>query len=48
MSLISSWWSSFAVAFSAVYWPAAVRFEWNFTFLSTVSAGSLVHFFIAI
>ena len=45
-SLVSSWWSSFGVALSAVDWPASVWLEWNFAFLSAVSAGCLVHFFI--
>jgi len=45
-SLVSSWWSSFAVALSAVDWPASVWLEWNFTFLSAVRAGCLVHFFV--
>jgi len=45
-SLVSSWWSSFGVALSAVDWPASVWLEWNFAFLSAVSAGCLVHLFI--
>ncbi len=45
MSLESSWWSSFSVTFSAIDWPGAVWLERNFTFLSAVSAGSLVHLF---
>jgi len=45
-SLVSSWWSSFGVALSAVDWPASVWLEWNFAFLSAVSAGCLVHFFV--
>jgi len=44
-SLVSSWWSSFGVALSAVDWPASVWLEWNFAFLSAVSAGCLVHLF---
>ncbi len=43
--LESSWWSSFCVALSAVNWPCAVWLEWNFTFLSAVSASCLVHLF---
>ncbi len=46
ISLISSWWSSFCVALSAINWPTLVWFEWNFAFLSAVSAGSLVHLFV--
>ena len=46
VSLVSSWWSSFGVALSAVDWPASVWFEGNFTFLSTVSADCLVQLFI--
>ena len=45
-SLVSSWWSSFGVALSAVDWPASVWLEGNFAFLSAVSAGCLVHLFI--
>src|SRR3990170_4396402 len=45
-SLVSSWWSSFGVALSAVDWPASVWLEWNFAFLSAVSSCCLVHFFV--
>jgi hypothetical protein len=45
LSLVSSWWSSFGVAFSAVYWSASVGFEWDFAFLSAFSANCLMHFF---
>jgi hypothetical protein len=50
VSLISSWGSSFRIAFSAVYRSASVGFERNFAFLSTVCTDclvrlSLIHFF---
>ena len=48
LRLISSWWSSFCVAFSAVNWPGAVWLEWNVTFLSAVSAGCLMHLAITV
>jgi hypothetical protein len=44
ISLISSWGSSFRIAFSAVYGFGSVRFEGNFAFFTTVSAYGLVHF----
>jgi len=47
-SLISSWWSAFRIAFSAIYWPASVWLERNFAFFSTVSAGCLVHLFVTV
>ena len=47
-NLISSGWSSFSVAFSAVYWSGSVGFEWNFTFLAAISADCLVHLSISI
>jgi len=40
--LISSWWSSLRIAFSAVYRSASVGFERNFAFLSTVCTDCLV------
>jgi hypothetical protein len=43
ISLISSWRSSFRIAFSAVYRSASVGFKRNFAFLSTVCADCLVH-----
>jgi hypothetical protein len=50
VSLVSSWGSSFRIAFSAVYRSASVWFERNFAFLSTVCTDclvrlSLIHFF---
>jgi len=44
ISLISSWGSSFRIAFSAVYGSASVRFEGDLTFLTTIGAYGLVHF----
>ena len=41
---ISSWWSSFLPAFSAVNRSASVRLEWYFTFLATIRADCLMHF----
>ncbi len=32
-----------AVTFTAVYWPGAIWFEWNFTFLTTRRASCLEH-----
>ena len=46
MSLISSRRPSFGVALSAINWSASVWLEGNVTFLSTVGAGCLVHFFL--
>ena len=48
LSLISSWWSSFCVALTAINWPRAVWLERNITFFSAVSAGCLVHFSVII
>ena len=48
ISLISSRWSSFCVALSAINWPVAVCLERNFAFFSAVSAGCLVHFSVHI
>jgi hypothetical protein len=48
MSLISSRWSSFRVALTAINWPCAVRLERNFTFLTAISASCLVHFSVSI
>ncbi len=45
MNLESAGRSSFSVALSAVNWPSAVWLERNFTFLSAVGAGCLVHLF---
>ena len=45
LSLESSWWSSFGVTFAAINWSCPVWLEWNFTFLSAVSAGCLVCLF---
>jgi len=45
VSLISPWWSSFRIAFSAVYRSASVGFEGNFAFLSTVGTDCIVHLF---
>jgi hypothetical protein len=42
VSLISSRGSSFRIAFSAVYRPASVRFEWNLTFFTAVSTYRLM------
>ena len=47
-SLISSRWSSFCVALTAINWPGAVWLERNFAFFSAVSAGRLVHFSVII
>jgi hypothetical protein len=44
VSLIPSWWSSFRITFSAVYWSGAVRLERNFAFLAALSANCLMHF----
>ena len=44
VSLISSRWSSFRIAFSAVYGSGSVRFEGNLAFLTTIGAHGLVHF----
>jgi len=44
VSLISSWGSSFRIAFTAVHRSASVWFERNFAFLSTVCANCLVRF----
>jgi len=41
--LVSSWRSMFRVAFLAVDGAAFCGLEWNFAFVSTVRAGSLVH-----
>jgi len=38
--------SSFCVTLTAINWPAAIWLEWNFAFLSAVSAGCLVHLFV--
>ena len=46
MSLVSLWWSSFRITFSAVYGSASVGLERNFAFLSTVGANCLVHLFL--
>jgi hypothetical protein len=46
--LVSSWWSSFWVALSAVNWPCTVWLERNITFFSAVSASCLVHLFVII
>jgi hypothetical protein len=43
--LISTWWSMFCVALSAVNWSATVWLEGNFTFLLAFSTGCLVHLF---
>ena len=47
-NLVSSGWSSLGKAFSAVNWPSAVGFEWNFTFLTAISANCLVHLSVSI
>jgi hypothetical protein len=47
-NLISSGWTSFSVAFSAVNWSGSVGLEWNFTFLLAISADRLVHLSVSI
>ena len=41
-----SWWSTFRMALSTVYWFAWVRLEWDFTIFSTTRTDCLMHFFL--
>jgi hypothetical protein len=48
LRLVSSWWTSFSVALSAIYWSCAVWLERNITFFSAVSASCLVHLSVTV